>query len=243
MGRKTACRSAADPSRSGLVAGSGGCPSRRTSVPPRRSSTSAPVGGIPFHQVAPAPGGVGVSGESGWPPRRSRADESRAAAPRPPGVAAAAGRHPATLAELVGQVVQGQVRRTLPVDGHEMGQRVLGCESQPCWVTSTSGVNGAQQRRHDGVERAQPAGVAGARRQRHVDRAALGARAAGLRRGSPVPGTAIAAGLVQADRQHPRVVVEDRLRRRRRGGRRRRRRRPARRRGPAASGSPTAMSL
>ena len=93
----------------------------------------------------------------------------------------------------------------------------------------------AHQRRHHGVEGAQPAGVGGARRQRDVDRAALGARAAGVGREAGA-GEQHLAGLVQGDREHPRVVVEDPPRRRRRGGRRRRRRRPARRPGRAATG-------
>ena len=84
------------------------------------------------------------------------------------------------------------------------------CESQPCWVTSTSGAELAQQRGYDGVEGAQPAGVGGAGRQRDVDRRALGARAAGVGREAGA-GEEHLAGLVQGDREHPRVVPEDLL--------------------------------
>ena len=68
----------------------------------------------------------------------------------------------------------------------------------------------AQQRRHHGVERAQPARVAGARREGDVDRTALRVRAAGVGREAGA-GEQELSGLVQGDGQHPRVVVEDRL--------------------------------
>ena len=80
-------------------------------------------------------------------------------------------------------------------------------ESQPCWVTSTSGANSRTQRRHDRVEGTQPAGVAGAGRQRHVDRRTLGVRPADVVREAGA-GEQHLAGLVQRDRQHPRVVPE-----------------------------------
>ena len=110
------------------------------------------------------------------------------------------------------------------------------CESQPCWVTSTVGRERAHQRRHDRVERPQPAGVGGARRQRDVDRGALGAAARRCRVGKPVPGNSICAGLVQARSSAPAGRRRTPPRRRRRGARRRRRTRPARRPGRAATG-------
>ena len=60
------------------------------------------------------------------------------------------------------------------------------------------------------MDGAQPAGVPGARGQRHVDRGAGRARTAAVTR-VPGPGEERPAGLVDGDRRHPRFVPEDRL--------------------------------
>ena len=68
----------------------------------------------------------------------------------------------------------------------------------------------AQQLRDHGMERAQPPGVRGARRQGHVHRRAQRLRPAGVSREAG-PWEQHLARLVQGDREHPGVVVEDAL--------------------------------
>jgi hypothetical protein len=111
----------------------------------------------------------------------------------------------------VGQAVQGGVGGPLRVDREvEPGQRI-----EPVAVAAELGdqhprLERAQQRRDDRVEGAQPAGVPGVWRQRDVDRCAFRravphvVREAGAGEGG-VP------GLVEADRQDPRIGGERRL--------------------------------
>ncbi len=128
-------------------------------------------------------------------------------------VPAAAGGHPAAVADLVREVVQhlgdDAAGRRARRRGAASGSRAW--VSQPCWVTSASGANARTSGGDDGVHGAQPVAVAGAGRQRHVDGGALGAGAAGLVR-EPGAGEQHPAGLVHGDRQDPRVVPEQRLR-------------------------------
>jgi hypothetical protein len=127
------------------------------------------------------------------------------------GVPAAAGGHPATVADLVRQVAERDVRRALAVDRQpQVGEWVQPVRVSAALGEQHVGRERADHRRDDGVEGAQPASVAGAGRQRHVDRAALGARAAGLG-GEAGAREQRERGLVQADREHPRIVVEDLL--------------------------------
>ena len=85
-------------------------------------------------------------------------------------VATAAREQPAAAGVLVGELVDGGVRGPLPVDGQlQVGERI-----EPVGVAAVLAdydlrPERGQQRRHDGVERAQPAGVAGPAGQRDVD--------------------------------------------------------------------------
>ncbi len=83
-------------------------------------------------------------------------------------------------------------------------------ESQPCWVTSTCGANARTTGGTTRVERPQPPRVGSTRRESDIDGGALRLRAAGVAREAGA-GEEHLPGLVQRDRQHPRVVVEDRL--------------------------------
>ena len=112
-------------------------------------------------------GGVGVAGSSGSPVAtasrwvHARGTTSTSAYPPPP-VATQRPPHSSSAS-----VAQGQVGGPLPVHGQpQVGQRV-----EPVRVGAALGdqhlrPERAQHRRHHRVERAQPAGVVGARRQR-----------------------------------------------------------------------------
>ena len=110
-------------------------------------------------------------------------------------VPAAAGRDPPPAGDLVRQVGSARYDARCPsTREHQVGQRVV--------AVGVAAVLGDQHGRartpaaacgHDRVERAQPAGVVGARRQRHVDGAAGGAGPAGLGRRRRCPGRASAA--------------------------------------------------
>ena len=140
-------------------------------------------------------GGVGVAGSSGspvaiasrWVQARGHDLDQR--------VPAAAGGHPAAVAELVGEVAQREVAR--PAARRPTSRRSASGSSRwasaPHWVNSSCGPERAQHRRHHGVERAQPAGVVGAGRQRHVDRACPRRPRRRSRPGIRCPGTAPAA--------------------------------------------------
>ena len=126
-------------------------------------------------------------------------------------VAAAADRDPAAAAHLVHQLVQRRVAARCPSTVSSSWARGSSrWVSQPSWVTTILRLEGSHQRRHHGVERPQPATVTGMRGQRDVDRTTLRVdpthvlREAGARKGRVT-------GLVQADRQHPRVVVKRRF--------------------------------
>jgi calcium-translocating P-type ATPase len=126
-------------------------------------------------------------------------------------VPAATGEQPPAARDLVRELVNGRVRCPLGVYRQpEVGQRVHPVGVAAVLADQDLRAELAQQRRHDGVERAQPARVAGACGQRHVDREAEGVRPACF--GRPARAWEQRGRvLVQADRQHPRVVVEDRL--------------------------------
>ena len=82
--------------------------------------------------------------------------------------------------------------RALPVDAElQVGQRVEPVAVAAVLADQHLRPERAQQRRHDRVERAQPARVAGARGQRHVDRVSAPVCPTGLA-GSPVPGNSVA---------------------------------------------------
>ena len=110
----------------------------------------------------------------------------------------------------MGKLVYGFVRHPLAVDRQrEMGQRVKEVAVAAVLADENLRRPRFDERRDDGVERAQPGVVAGPRRERDVDRAAFRAASAdvvgaGLRKQGP-------AGLVQADCEHLRVVPERRL--------------------------------
>ena len=72
------------------------------------------------------------------------------------------------------------------------------------------GLEALDQRRDDGAERVQPRVVAGERRQRHVHRAPLRARSTAFGQ-TTRPWEEPRRVLVDRDRQHTRVVVEDEL--------------------------------
>ena len=157
---------------------------RGTSRPGRRAAASARQAG-----------GVGVAGSSGSPVAiasrcvQARGTTSTSAYPPPP----VATQRP--VAELVGEVAQRQVARPAArrrtAAGRPAGR--AGGVSAPHWVNSTCGPERAQHRRHHRVERAQPAGVVGAGRQRHVDRACPRRPRRRSRPGSRCRGTAPAA--------------------------------------------------
>jgi hypothetical protein len=81
----------------------------------------------------------------------------------------------------VRQPVQRGVAVAVRVDAQgELGQRVEAVGVAAELGDQDLRLEGPHERRHDGVERAQPADVAGARRQRDVDRGALRRAVAGL---------------------------------------------------------------
>ena len=123
-------------------------------------------------------------------------------------VPAAPGEQPAAARELVRELVQFLVGGPLRVDGQlQVGQRVEPVRIAAVLADQDLRAERAQQRRHDRVERAQPVRVPGARGQRHVDRHPVRLGPAGVA-GQPGAGEQGHRVLVQADGQHPRVVVE-----------------------------------
>ncbi len=123
-------------------------------------------------------------------------------------VPAAAGQQPAAACCLVGELVDGGVRGPLPVNGQlEVRQRVEPVGVAAVLADQDLRVKGAQQRRDHGMEGPQPGRVAGAARQGDVHGPPLGAGPARLRWPAGA-GEQQVRGLVQADREHPRVVVE-----------------------------------
>ncbi len=80
-------------------------------------------------------------------------------------VAAAAGEQPAAAGVLVRQLVDRGVRGALGVDGQlQVGQRVVPVRVAAVLADQDLRAELPQQRRHDGMEGAQPPGVAGAAR-------------------------------------------------------------------------------
>ena len=114
--------------------------------------------------------------------------------------------------------------------------------SAPHWVTSTCGRNAREQRRHDRVERTQPAGSLVPGGSGRLT-ACLRASPSPVLRREPGAGEQRQRGLVQRDREHPRVVVERRLHAVAVVRRRRPRRRSARRRVQQPGRSPRRESL
>ncbi len=162
------------------------------------------------HVLAPLPrrrrrrveGGAGHDGEEVGPGAGHDLGE---------GVPATPGRHPAPAGHLVGEVVQGEVGGALAVDRQlEVGERVVAVGVAPVLGHQHVGGELAQERRDDGVEGAQPAGVAGAGRQGHVDGRADGVRPAEVDRRARA-GEEELARLVQRDGEHARVVPEHAL--------------------------------
>ena len=120
----------------------------------------------------------------------------------------AAGQQPAAAGGLVRQPVDHGVRHPLRVDRQvQVGQRIEPVRVAAVLADQDVRAEGAQQVRHHGVEGPQPAGVRGPSRQGHVDRGPLRAGPARFRR-PPGAGPQRRGVLVQADRQHPRIVVE-----------------------------------
>ncbi len=126
-------------------------------------------------------------------------------------VATAAGGDPSPARVAMGELVYGFVRHPLAVDRQrEMGERVKEVAVAAVLADENLRRPRFNERRDDGVEGSQPGVVARPRRERDVDRAAFRAASAdvvgepGLRKQGP-------AGLVQADREHLRVVPERRL--------------------------------
>ena len=194
-----------------------------------RSTESGAVPGAHGRYVAAAPSvivrGTGASRPSRRgqrPPllrrRRGRVDrlagrDREQVRPRPgydldQRVAAAAGGDPLAAAQFVGECLHREVAGPLTVHRQpQVGQRIETMCVGAALADQDLRSERAQHAGYDRVERTQPAVVADAGRQRDVDRAAVGARAAGLGRESGAREQR-QRRLVQADRQHPRVVVE-----------------------------------
>ncbi len=67
-------------------------------------------------------------------------------------ISSAAGEQPAPFGEVMGEVMDRGMSGALPVDAQlQAGQRSSRCVSQPCWLTSTCGLEPPQQRRDDRV--------------------------------------------------------------------------------------------
>src|SRR5262245_25989696 len=130
---------------------------------------------------------------------------------RRPLVAAAAGRDPSPLRHLVRERVE--LGRGLPVGVRrqkELGQRVGAVCVAAELRDQHLGTEGADDGRHDLAEGREPASVRDAGSERHVDlRPQGGTRTAFLH--EPGPREQGLPGLMERDRQHARLGVEDRL--------------------------------
>ena len=143
---------------------------RRTRASPRAPRPSARRGGAPRSR----PGGPRPGARRPRPRSRRR----RAATQRP-------------CADLVRQVVQRGRTRPLAVQRQrQVGQRVERVGVAAVLGDQDVRGEGAHQRRHDGVERPQPRGVAGAGREGDVD-GAPSAPGPPTSAGKPVPGKSI----------------------------------------------------
>ncbi len=96
-------------------------------------------------------------------------------------VAAAPGEQPLAAGGLMSQLMHHQLGASLPVDAElKVGQRVKPVAVAAVLADQHLWPEGAQQRRYHRVERPQPASVAGARGQRHVDRVTAASACPGL---------------------------------------------------------------
>ena len=101
------------------------------------------------------------------------------------------------------------IAAALAVDGQlQVGQRILVVGVAAALGDQHVGRERAHRAGHHRAERAQPAGVVGARRQRDVDRRCPRPRRVPISVGSPVPGNSVRGSWCRLIGQHPRVVVE-----------------------------------
>ena len=123
-------------------------------------------------------------------------------------IAATTHQQPATAGHLVSQPVDRGVGQALRVDGQpQAGQRVEPVRVTAMLADQDLRLKRAQQWGHHGVEGPQPLRITGPGGKRHVHRESRRPWAAGLGR-PPGAGPQRRRVLVQADRQHPRIIVE-----------------------------------